>query len=376
MSERVRKGRAGERPGSGRGIRAAIVTCLVLLAALSSVGAAAERERTSENDERLGRMLRQFPRADANDDGVLTRSEARDFLNERRERQRGERTAAPEPTQEDVRYGPHRRNVLDFWKAESDGPAPVVVYIHGGGFRGGDKRGVRRRGAGIVRRCLRNGVSFAAINYRFRQTTTLDNIMLDIARAIQFLRYRAEDWNIDKDRFAAYGGSAGGGASLWLAVHDDLADPDAEDPVLRESTRLSVAGHLNSQATYDCEKWADIVGVPDDWAEKMGMRDDLEFYGVKDRSQVNSPEARRIRSKVDMLRFMDEDDPPLYLHNTSSLTDPDGRGRVIHHPRHAIYLKKRCDELDIEAALVTRETPPEKRVDMLEFFFKHLGVTE
>ena len=48
----------------------------------------------------------------------------------------------PAPDRADVPYGPHERNVLDFWAAESDGPAPLVVYIHGGGFRGGDKRGV------------------------------------------------------------------------------------------------------------------------------------------------------------------------------------------------------------------------------------------
>ena len=38
------------------------------------------------------------------------------------------------PTYADVSYGPHERNVLDFWKAEGEGPRPLLVYIHGGGW--------------------------------------------------------------------------------------------------------------------------------------------------------------------------------------------------------------------------------------------------
>jgi len=47
------------------------------------------------------------------------------------------------------------------------------------------------------------------------------------------------------------GGSAGAGISLWLGFHDDLADPDNEDPVLRESTRLSCMAVYNGQTSYD-----------------------------------------------------------------------------------------------------------------------------
>ena len=43
------------------------------------------------------------------------------------------------PTHPNVKYGPHERNVLDVWLAESDKPTPVLVSIHGGGFQGGDK---------------------------------------------------------------------------------------------------------------------------------------------------------------------------------------------------------------------------------------------
>ena len=44
------------------------------------------------------------------------------------------------PTYADVSYGPYAMNVLDFWQAEGDGPRPLLVYIHGGGWTRGDKK--------------------------------------------------------------------------------------------------------------------------------------------------------------------------------------------------------------------------------------------
>src|SRR5436305_5451452 len=79
------------------------------------------------------------------------------------------------------------------------------------------------------------------------------------ARAIQFLRSKAGEWNIDPKRIACTGGSAGAGISLWLAFHDDLADPQSADPVARQSTRLSCAMPTNMQCTYDPREIEKIV---------------------------------------------------------------------------------------------------------------------
>ncbi len=213
------------------------------------------------------------------------------------------------PDFEDISYGPHERNLIDFWKADSDIPTPVVVFIHGGGFINGDKSSIRTSGRDLIRECLDTGISFAAINYRLRNTTTLDSILLDCSRSIQFLRFKAEEWNINKDRIAAYGGSAGGGASLWISASDDLADPNSEEAVLRESSRLTCAGHLTSQATYDIMKWADFLDIPEDWITEMNMRDHFDFYGIKDQSEINDPGVVEIRERVDMLRMIDKNDP-------------------------------------------------------------------
>ena len=121
---------------------------------------------------------------------------------------------------------------------------PLVIHIHGGGWVNGDKVGV-----GDLKKWLDSGISVASINYRFTTQAQAAGIkppvkwpLEDAARAVQFLRSKAGEWNIDKSRIAATGGSAGACSSLWLAFHDDMAQPDSTDPVARESTRSGRPG--------------------------------------------------------------------------------------------------------------------------------------
>src|SRR5262245_10120887 len=102
------------------------------------------------------------------------------------------------PTAADVPYGPHSRNVLDFWKADSDGPRPLVVNIQGGGWVGCDKK----LDAAKVQPYLDKGISVASINYRLTAEVPLPAPVHDAARAIQFLRTKAKEWNIDTDHIA------------------------------------------------------------------------------------------------------------------------------------------------------------------------------
>src|SRR5438046_2307379 len=70
------------------------------------------------------------------------------------------------PTVANLAYGKHERQVLDFWRAKSDKPTPLVLYIHGGGWRAGDKNTL---GTAAIKRYLDAGISIAAINYRYIQ---------------------------------------------------------------------------------------------------------------------------------------------------------------------------------------------------------------
>ncbi len=91
------------------------------------------------------------------------------------------------------KYGPHERNVFDFYPAQSDEPTPVAVYIHGGGFRNGSKDGINNK---TLKALLDAGISVAAFNYRYVQQAPLPAAHYDCRRALQLLRSKATEWNI------------------------------------------------------------------------------------------------------------------------------------------------------------------------------------
>ncbi|QDT55983.1 acetyl esterase [Caulifigura coniformis] len=278
----------------------------------------------------------------------------------------------PAPTHADVSYGPHDRNVLDFWKADSTRATPVIVFIHGGGFSKGDKSGIRKDS--IIKASLDRGISFAAINYRYRSAAPIQEILRDCARAIQFLRSKAADWNIDKTRFASYGGSAGAGTSLWLAYHDDLADPASADPVLRESTRLTCAGANSTQFTYDIPRWKELFEKADQSvAEQLLLP---TFYGLTTWTELESEAGKKIRSDCDMCGLISKDDPPVFLSTKGPGGPVTGRGHLLHHPLHAKAIQDRCREVGCIAVadlpgLEIRPGTDQPR-DLSSFLFQNL----
>src|SRR5438128_7617637 len=107
------------------------------------------------------------------------------------EAQQPKARSLPAPDVSNAAYGPHERNVLDLWKATSVRPTPLVVYIHGGGFRQGDKDNLSPL---LLKLCLEREISVGAINYRLSQQAPYPAPMHDGARAIQFFRSRAKEW--------------------------------------------------------------------------------------------------------------------------------------------------------------------------------------
>ena len=114
--------------------------------------------------------------------------------------------------------------------------APAVVYIHGGGWRDGDKKDVPEF---LEKGLFDAGISLISINYRLSQQAPHPAQLEDVTRAIQFVRHKAASWHIDPDRMAVMGESAGAHLALWIGLHDDRRDLDSDDPVERKSTRVS-----------------------------------------------------------------------------------------------------------------------------------------
>jgi len=255
-----------------------------------------------------------------------------------------QRPARPSPTHANVRYGPHERNVLDLYLAKSASPCPLVLYIHGGGFRAGDKQSLNPAEAGSF---LKAGFSIAAINYRLTDTAPAPAAYLDCARALQFLRHHAEKWNIDPRLVASTGGSAGAGTSMWLAFHDDLAKPDSDDPIARQSTRLVCISVRNGQSSYD-PRFAEKIGIPRPNFERHPFF--LPFYGIKP-DETDSLRAYKLYERAAPITYVSKDDPPAlltYSYPNEVVNAETPLGLIVHHPRFGIALKKQLDKLGIE----------------------------
>ena len=146
---------------------------------------------------------------------------------------------------QDIEYDIKERTKFDIFLPSSTTPTSLVIFIHGGGFKNGDKSKPYTATTNVdypeeLRAFLSNNIAFATINYTLLEdfgveTEGVLKCMNDSKRALQYIRSRADDFNIDKDKIALTGGSAGAGTSLWIATNDDMADTSNSDPVLRES---------------------------------------------------------------------------------------------------------------------------------------------
>jgi acetyl esterase/lipase len=275
--------------------------------------------------------------------------------------------ARPKPDIANEHYGPHERNVLDLWKAKSESPTPLVVYIHGGGFRAGSKESLS---AGLLAGLLAKGISVMAINYRFSPEVTFPAHYMDSARAIQYARHHAKEWNIDPRRIGATGGSAGAGTSLWIGFHDDMADPKNADPVLRESTRLSCMAVLGAQSTYDPIVITEWIG------EAAARHPALEgFYGLK-WDEYQTPAAREMFRKAAAITYLTGDDPPVYAFYSEArgpLPADAKPGQGIHHITFGLKLKEQMDKLGIECTVRHADEKKDSTQEMIDFFVKHLA---
>jgi acetyl esterase/lipase len=245
-------------------------------------------------------------------------------------------STVPKPTVSEIAYGKHDRNVLDFWKAESDAPTPVAFVIHGGGWKGGSKERLDR--FADPNALLKAGISVVAINYRYVTSTEKPPVkapLHDAARALQFVRSKAKEWNLDKKRIGAAGGSAGACSSLWLAFHDDLADPKSKDPVARESSRLSCAAVTGAQTTLDPKQMVEWTPNSRYGRHAFGLSSFADF--LKQREKILPWIA-----EYSPYALVTKDDPPVYLLYRS----PPAIGKAQKDPTHTsnfgVKLQEHC----------------------------------
>jgi hypothetical protein len=325
----------------------------------------------AEKQNLMKMIISRFPKSDSNGDGTLSEKEwevviriatAREKMQKRQNSGKSSNKGQMPPTHANIKYGEHERNVFDLWLAENSNPTPLAIYIHGGGFVAGSKEKVSQD---VLTQLLDAGISVASINYRYLSIDTpLPTSHHDARRALQFMRSKAKEWNIDKSRVAAFGGSAGAQICMWLAYSDEMAKPKSKDPIERESTRLTCVATMGGQTTNEREFWKEMItGLMGSEINTEGLvrplgglvdpeKVRMATWGSKTLDKANKKAARH-----SALNLVSKDDPPIFMSYgmAPSAKPPENkarlRGWLIHHVNLGVALKEKTDTLNLEAHL-------------------------
>ena len=216
-------------------------------------------------DEAQGQLKSSFNRNDTNKDGYLTQNELQalaDRLSAGRNRNAGASRDTPpatgstmstkdllEMTPQGVTVVPDiaYREGHDAWKLDlampsqsSDTPRPAIIYIHGGGWTKGDKRG---QGIATVLGYAKKGFVSLSVNYRLDADKKA--CIEDVKCATRWLRAHAKEYNVDPDRIGAAGNSAGAHLALMLAICPLSAGLEGDGPYQQYSSGVQAA-HCSS----------------------------------------------------------------------------------------------------------------------------------
>jgi acetyl esterase/lipase len=179
----------------------------------------------------------------------------------------------------DLSYGPYRgANRLDIWRRpdpDRGGSAPVLLQVHGGAWMVGDKRG---QGHPLMSHLAELGWVCVSINYRHSPRNTWPDHIVDVKRAIAWVKAHIADYGGDPEFIAITGGSAGGHLSSLAALTANAArfQPGFEDADTRVQTVVPFYGLYDFTRTDALHP--DLIGVMQAYVFKVGPADDPATY--------------------------------------------------------------------------------------------------
>lgn len=306
-------------------------------------------------DEFSGRL---FDQIDTNKDGVISAKEDQAFS--KRTARRNQSTRLPESINAklDIPYAgtDNPRQRIDLYlpkKRSSDRPLPVVVFVHGGGWRAGDKRGGWRTVAPLVESGDFIG---ASVGYRLTDEAIWPAQIHDCKAAIRWLKANAQKYNLDPEKIGVTGTSAGGHLVAMLGTSGDVPELEGK-----------LGDHLKESSRVHC-----VV-------DQFGPTDLLAMGGFH--NNADSPESKLIGGaiqenkeatrKASPTSYVSKDDPPcLFIHGTKDPLVPFSQSELL----HAAFRKAGVDSVlvAVEGGKHGNFGGNEVAKRLRQFFDKHL----
>jgi hypothetical protein len=255
-----------------------------------------------------------------------------------------------------ILFGETNIEALDIIVPSAASPTPCIINFHGGSFIFGDKTDVwdDAEKQAIVKQYVDDGICFISVNYRLisviNERTGVLSSFESAALAVQWVKFYADDFNIDKNNIALMGGSAGGGIAMSIAYDVDRADALNENYIRRESTSVVAVATNIAQASYDLQKWEDVIFLPlgynleDDYMLNRASRESLyRLYVISSLAAFYEAPSTIIRPKLDMLKMIsDNGGIPTFLFYDNTFYDLVENGTIIdinHNDYHGLALK-------------------------------------
>ena len=304
-----------------------VIGWVMLLAAIPAVPCPADqaedlfkrcdknKDGTLSREEFPERVKRLFDRIDANGDGVLTLAEDRAFRTSRQGGGRGGQRQ-PDPNVKLTRDIPYAgttnpRQMLDLLmpaKPAGDKPLPVVVFIHGGAWRAGNKSSGVGRVAPYVATGNYAGVS---LGYRLSQEAIWPAQIHDCKAAIRWIRANAKKYNLDGEKIGVWGTSAGGHLVAMLGTSGDVK---AMDGTIGPNTTFS----SRVACVVDCFGPTDFIQM--NAHRPPGAKMNHDVAGSPESKLVGGPiqENKDKVAAASPITYVSKDDPPFIIaHGTA-----------------------------------------------------------
>lgn len=208
---------------------------------------------------------------------------------------------------------------------EGSGPFPLIIEIHGGGFMLGDKSG----DIAPMLEGLKRGYAVASISYRLSGEAIFPAAVNDVKAAIKFLRANAAKYRLKADRFATWGGSAGGNLSAMAATSGDqasLVDPSLGNAGVSDAVQAAVDwfGPLYFSTMDEQFKALGTSGVmgPTDSASSA----ESKYLGAV----VGTAAAQALVERASPLSYLSAKTPPMYIqHGSADRNVPITQSRIL-----------------------------------------------
>lgn len=244
-------------------------------------------------------------------------------------------------------------------KERSQQPSPVFVWIHGGGWQAGSKDG----GIYVASQFVRKGFVGATIEYRLTDEAPFPAQIEDCKCAIRYLRAHAKEFNIDPDRIAVGGASAGGHLAALVGTSGGVDDLEGSGGWQDQSSRVQAVVDLYGPT--DFELFVTTKGY--ETHDRDGSPESKLLGGGK--VLANKAGIRR----VNPITYVDQDDPPfLIIHGGKDPTVPLNQSQALHKALSEAHVDSKLHIIARAKHGGSEFREPEIRSMQVDFVSRHL----